>query len=910
METDSAAEAGLPHLLRLQATTNYRSDFASPSLAASFKLDEGYSDETRSQPDHDAKPSPGEAMTLPDWVLAHSEAERAELAYSLLRTLRTSTIAAVVERLRPLLHMDPVLKLPPEITAEIFSYLDPQTLLTASLASRAWRERILDSRLWRQLYIREGWGVDVDAIRKFERQYAELSPSQHRKSRTRHADSDVTEPKLKKRVPPSWFESRSPGSQSSHASPPWNEQHGSLEADTAISHDGEGDQEMRDVIHDEQAFRDSVRGLSSASADHPSLSHIGGNTLPKLISQPSTRSSIKPSLLIRQPNGSVTLNWLYLYKQRRRLEENWIKGRFTNFQLPDPAHLEEAHQECVYAIQFTGRWLVSGSRDKTIRVWDLETRRLWHRPLTGHSKSVLCLQFDPSPEEDIIISGSSDTNVIIWRFSTGEKLQEIVHAHEDSVLNLRFDKRYLVTCSKDKLIKVWNRRELAATDKDYPTVFHGPGVKYPSYIVDTSNIPSAVLEAEITNRHIKTLEPYSLLMTLDGHGAAVNAIQISEDEIVSASGDRLIKIWDIHSGACLKTLMGHQKGIACVQFDNKRIVSGSNDDTVRIYDHASGAEVACLHGHHNLVRTVQAGFGDPPGAEEALRLEAMAVDSDYWDARRSGAVGDESPSRRRRTVQRNAGSRDPKDVIALGAKIPPGGGGSPWGRIVSGSYDETIIIWKKDRDGKWVVGQRLRQEDAVMNASPFHRGQSLRGFLNRVDPLSQQAQHLRAVQNRLAMQNAQGAASLPGQGSQAPQNIPNPGANNPSLVQGTMNNTGPNDQQAAAWAQANNLNPQPGQPVNLPAAAQQHHAQAAPNPQALNGFPVLNQLPAHHHHHAHHAFNRPFPNPAGQPTSRVFKLQFDARKIICASQDPRIVGWDFAAGDEEIIEASQFFTGL
>ena len=31
----------------------------------------------------------------------------------------------------------------------------------------------------------------------------------------------------------------------------------------------------------------------------------------------------------------------------------------------------------------------------------------------------------------------------------------------------------------------------------------------------------------------------------------------------------------------------------------------------------------------------------------------------------------------------------------IGAKIPPSGGESPWGRIVSGSYDETIIIWKK-----------------------------------------------------------------------------------------------------------------------------------------------------------------------------------------------------------------------
>jgi len=46
---------------------------------------------------------------------------------------------------------------------------------------------------------------------------------------------------------------------------------------------------------------------------------------------------------------------------------------------------------------------------------------------------------------------------------------------------------------------------------------------------------------------------------------------------------------------------------------------------------------------------------------------------------------------------------------------------------------------------------------------------------------------------------------------------------------------------------------------------------------------------------------------AGQ-NARVFKLQFDARRIICCSQDPKIVGWDFADGDSEIVEASKFFT--
>ena len=46
------------------------------------------------------------------------------------------------------------------------------------------------------------------------------------------------------------------------------------------------------------------------------------------------------------------------------------------------------------------------------------------------------------------------------------------------------------------------------------------------------------------------------------------------------------------------------------------------------------------------------------------------------------------------------------------------------------------------------------------------------------------------------------------------------------------------------------------------------------------------------------------------PTSRIYKLQFNARMIVCASQDPRIVAWDFACDDPDIIEACQFFGEL
>lgn len=824
--------------------------------------------------------------------------------------------------------MDPVFKLPPELTAEIFSYLDPQTLLTASLASRSWRARILDSRLWRELYFREGWGLDINEIRLFEKERAESAQSQARKSKIRQADTDVRQPKLKKRVPPSWFDSRNgllSKDNSASGYPPWKEQHGTVEADDnnlpgGTRADAEGDHEMHDATYDDQSTKHAATTSHSYSPSLNQSSTNNGSAQPKSPNAlvPSLQPPLKPSILAPNLGGYASVNWPFLYKQRRRLEENWTKGCFTNFQLPHHSHPAEAHRECVYAIQFSGKWLVSGSRDKTVRVWDLETKRLRGSPLVGHTKSVLCLQFDPSEKEDLIVSGSSDKNVILWRFSTGEKIQEISDAHKDSVLNLRFDERFLVTCSKDKLIKVWNRHELSPKDKNYPTVFHGQGVRYPSYIVDVKNIPSAVLEAEIGIRQIKTLVPYSLLMTLDGHGAAVNAIQIGENEIVSASGDRSIKIWDIHSGACQKTLLGHQKGIACVQFDSRRIVSGSNDDTVRIYDHISGAEVACLQGHLNLVRTVQAGFGDLPGADETLRLEAMAVDTDYWDARRSGIIPDPVPNHRRSKEPRrprNAGSKNPEDIMALGAKIPPGGGGSRWGRIVSGSYDESIIIWRKDRDGRWVIGQRLRQEDAARAAS--------------VPPSNNR--HIHPDNPYAATQRQPGQAtsthpSSSSSNSQSPQQASQTQTTNQTPQQNT---TSPRPQlpvHPSIHGQANNAQQPPvtnwstlpsGNPQSQP--QQQLPNQAANTSTALPGPPPGTQAPNaappqqpnQHVTVAPHTFNRAAPNTGGiQPTSRVFKLQFDDRKIICASQDSKIVGWDFANGDREIEEACRFFTGL
>jgi F-box and WD-40 domain protein 1/11 len=385
----------------------------------------------------------------------------------------------------------------------------------------------------------------------------------------------------------------------------------------------------------------------------------------------------------------------------------------------------------------------------------------------------------------------------------------------------------------------------------------------------------------------------------------VNAIQIGNDEIVSASGDRLIKVWDIHNGRCMRTLMGHSKGIACVQIDKRRIVSGSNDDTVRIYDHASGAEVACLHGHQDLVRTVQAGFGDLPDADETLRQEAREVDNRYWEAQRRASLendddDDEDEDADNAAASQDAGANRQSEIRAVGAQIPPGGGGSKWARIVSGSYDETIIIWRRDQEGKWVPAQRLRQEDAARAASAMAVPQAA-GSSSR-NPDQAQAALAAQISATILPPHPNNQATGTHYGSQIPTaTAPAPPATAPNLTLAAL-------PQAAGTQLPPAAAILPTQPLNIPQAPIPANlaptAQAAPNPQTGPAIPVPGPFPAPPAHHPYRGTH------TSHPIARVFKLQFDARKLICASQDSRIVGWDFACADKEIEQACQFFTGF
>lgn len=105
-------------------------------------------------------------------------------------------------------------------------------------------------------------------------------------------------------------------------------------------------------------------------------------------------------------NNNMEIDWLHIYKQRYQLNKRWTNGQVST-------HYFSGHKDSVYCLQFDQEKVITGSRDRSIKIWNLYNYQCV-RTLYGHRGSVLCLQYN----DHIMVSGSSDTTLIIWDMRT------------------------------------------------------------------------------------------------------------------------------------------------------------------------------------------------------------------------------------------------------------------------------------------------------------------------------------------------------------------------------------------------------------------------------------------------------------------------------------------------------------
>jgi WD40 repeat protein len=332
-----------------------------------------------------------------------------------------------------------------------------------------------------------------------------------------------------------------------------------------------------------------------------------------------------------------------------------------------PGHLDEISS---LAISSDGSRVVSGSRDRTMRVWD--GRTFEELGLCEHEDEINSVVF--SPDSSLIASGSDDCTVWIWNARSLEKVTRLTgHKKLVSSVALFPDGTHIASASFDCTVRMWDARtyeplpglqcsgpvDAIAISSDSTRLALAESTSSTEDILRVFDIVTLSEQAQVNVSPILQLPcaiafspcgdlivsgtvsddvqvwdaiHLSNIATIRGHHGQVTSIAFSSDgsQVVSGSLDGTVRIRAVASSEeQLAPIPGHDACVTQVVFssDGSRLVSGSEDMTVRIWDGLTCEELAVLHGHEDVVRTVAY---SPDGARviSGSRDDSVRV----WDA--------------------------------------------------------------------------------------------------------------------------------------------------------------------------------------------------------------------------------------------------------------------------------------
>jgi WD40 repeat protein len=361
----------------------------------------------------------------------------------------------------------------------------------------------------------------------------------------------------------------------------------------------------------------------------------------------------------------------------------WLEriNRSTKWVPPACVQVLTGHGNDVICVALTpdGRTAVSGSRDKTVRVWDMATGR--GRPMLeehGHIVASVALTEDGRTA----VSGSNDCTLRVWDVATGNCRATLEPQHKAAVTSVALtpDGRTGVSGSDDHTLRVWN----LATRRCLATLEHPAEVKC---VALTPDARTAVSGSSDRKLRVWNLVTGRCEGTLEGHEGQVTSVALTPDGRTAVSGSfgQEVRVWDLATARSRPPLEGHEGAVNCVALtpDGRTAISGSWDETLRVWDVPTGRCRAVLTGHAGMVHCV------------ALTPDGHNAVSGSWDSQLR--VWDVPAASRGETLASHT-----KWVHCLAL--------TPDGRTaISGSWDRTLRVWDMatGRPSPPLTGHRL-----------------------------------------------------------------------------------------------------------------------------------------------------------------------------------------------------------
>ena len=120
--------------------------------------------------------------------------------------------------------------------------------------------------------------------------------------------------------------------------------------------------------------------------------------------------------------------------------------------------LFRGHEYEIWGVAFSldGKRALSGSGDKTLRLWDVETGKELRR-FTGHTEGIRSVALSPQERQASRLSSAADETVRLWDAQTGRELRQF-RGHQSEVWGLAFspDSKRALSGGEDKTLRLWD----------------------------------------------------------------------------------------------------------------------------------------------------------------------------------------------------------------------------------------------------------------------------------------------------------------------------------------------------------------------------------------------------------------------------------------------------------------------
>ncbi|KAG0128182.1 WD40-repeat-containing domain protein [Tuber indicum] len=246
------------------------------------------------------------------------------------------------------------------------------------------------------------------------------------------------------------------------------------------------------------------------------------------------------------------------------------------------------------------------------------------RRLIGHSGPIYGVSI--SPDKKYLLSCSEDKSVRLWSLATYTALVSY-KGHDSPVWDVRFGPygHYFATASHDHTARLWS------CDHIYPLRIFAGHLDDVDTIIFHPN--SAYVFTGSTDKTIRMwdVQTGNSVRLFTGHTGPVRALAISPNGkwLASAGLDSTIMLWDIASGKRLKTMRGHGKtSIYSLTFsmEGTILLSGGADNTVRCWDVAYGTGAPTAEAPEGVGATAAAGGGGVlPGGDGATKVDGTST---------------------------------------------------------------------------------------------------------------------------------------------------------------------------------------------------------------------------------------------------------------------------------------------